>query len=91
MSVQPGRDATPAVTPAQPASGQAVAMDDRFQHAVALSQSLYSPAQWQLLEPTQRSAVIYAQLRRLDTLGRDRPKPDAVATPHPMSARIRAA
>ena len=41
---------------------------DRFQEAVRIAQSLCSPSQWQFMEPSERSALIYRQLRRIDLL-----------------------
>lgn len=41
----------------------------RFEVAVARAQARYTVEQWALLEPSTRTANIYAELRRLDSGG----------------------
>ncbi len=38
-----------------------------FDVAAARAMARYSPAEWALLEPSQRTEAIYAELRRLDS------------------------
>ncbi len=53
----------------QPAAPRPDAPLSRFDIAVARAQGRYTAEQWALLEPSTRTASIYAELRHLDSLG----------------------
>lgn len=55
-------DAPPEPAPAAPGL-------TRFDIAVARAQARYTAEQWALLEPSTRTATIYAELRHLDAIG----------------------
>ncbi len=67
----PSRDrrAAQAAPPPEPAAPPPSAGLSRFDIAVARAQGRYTAEQWALLEPSSRTASIYAELRHLDATG----------------------